>query len=120
MQRAGYDSGMYPFDQGAVLLDVRTPEETDAGHVPGAVLIPIDQLASRTGEVRAAAGGLNRPVLIMCKRGRRAEQGVEILRRAGFQRPQNIGGTEVEPLRSLLGGLRRRERPSLRSWAPRH
>jgi len=109
---------MDPYSQGALLLDVRTPEETDAGHVPGALLIPIDELPHRTAEVQTAAGGLDRPVLVMCKRGIRAERAVGILRGAGFRRPQNIGGIEVEPLRSILGGMRN-NRPRLSGWAPR-
>lgn len=95
-----------PYANGGILLDVRSPEETAAGHVKGALLIPIDELEARTAEVAAAVqGDLSRPVLVMCRLGRRAERGVQILRRRGFRRACNIGGIEVEPLRSMLAGL---------------
>jgi phage shock protein E len=111
---------MSPFQDGAVLLDVRSPEETAAGRVRGALLIPIDELPGRVREVRVAAGGLNRPILVMCKLGRRAEKAVQILRAAGFTRAQNIGGIDVEPLRSLLGGLTGAAAAQHRkAWAPR-
>ena len=50
------------------VLDVRTPEEYAAGHVPGAVNIPHDQLASRLAEVPK-----DTEVVLYCRSGRRAE-----------------------------------------------
>jgi rhodanese-related sulfurtransferase len=109
-----------PYEQGGIVLDVRSPAEWAQGHIPGALLIPVGELDGRTGEVLQAVGG-NRalPIQVMCKRGRRAERAVQILRAAGFTRVTNIGGTEVEPLRTVLGGLRRPTRATLRSWLPR-
>src|SRR5690606_2666815 len=42
---------------GAPVLDVRQPDEYEAGHVPGALLIPLDQLPARLAEVPPAEGG---------------------------------------------------------------
>src|SRR3546814_10786784 len=50
-----------------LVLDVRTQAEFDAGHVPGAVLIPHDQLAQRLDEVP-----VDREVVVYCHSGRRA------------------------------------------------
>ena len=50
-----------------LLLDVRTPEEFAQGHLPGAVLIPHDQLASRLAEIEGKPW-----VLVYCRSGARA------------------------------------------------
>ena len=73
-----------------LLLDVRTPYEYDAGHIPGAVNIPYLQLDERLREVRAAAA---HGVVVYCMRGPRARVGESILRE------QSIG-----PLYHLDGG----------------
>ena len=43
---------------GATIIDVREPMEYDAGHVPGAVLMPMGQLPGRTAELDHSAPGL--------------------------------------------------------------
>lgn len=65
------------------LLDVRTPEEFegDLGHIAGSVLIPVDELPSRVGEVPAGA-----PVVSICRSGKRAAKAAGVLKRAGFDR----------------------------------
>ncbi|MGE3298705.1 MAG: rhodanese-like domain-containing protein [Porticoccaceae bacterium] len=50
-----------------LVIDVRTQAEFDAGHIPGAVLIPHDQLAQRLDEVPA-----DREVVVYCHSGHRA------------------------------------------------
>jgi len=62
-----------------LILDVRTPEEFAAGHVPGAVLVPHDELEKRIGEL-----GAPRPVVVYCKSGRRAGIAEEVLTQHGF------------------------------------
>ena len=62
-----------------LILDVRTPAEYAAGHVPGAVLIPHDQVASRLSEI-----GKDRWVLVYCRSGRRAGEAESILAREGY------------------------------------
>ena len=59
-----------------VVLDVRRPEEVAEGHVPGALLIPLQELGARLGEIPA-----DRPVLILCRTGRRAAIAYEAIRR---------------------------------------
>lgn len=73
-----------------LLLDVRTPYEYNAGHIPGAVNIPYLQLEERLREVRAAAG---HGIVVYCMRGPRARIGESILQ------DQRIG-----PLYHLDGG----------------
>lgn len=59
---------------GAVLLDVRTPEEFRAGHIAGAINIPVDALAARTSELPR-----DRPVVVYCRSGKRSARAAAML-----------------------------------------
>ncbi len=72
--------------RGAVVLDVRTPSEFEHGHVPGAVNIPHDQVASRFAEL----GAKDRPVVLYCRSGRRADLAAAELTRLGFTAVYNF------------------------------
>jgi rhodanese-related sulfurtransferase len=65
--------------EGATLLDVRTQAEYDARHLEGAVLIPVDQVAARSSEIPR-----DRPVVVYCQSGARAERAATVLREGGF------------------------------------
>ena len=67
-------------DDAPLLLDVRTPEEFAEGHLPGAVLIPHDQLAARLDEIDR-----DRWVLVYCRSGKRASTAQDILEEAGIE-----------------------------------
>ncbi len=67
---------------GVKVVDVRTPAEFSAGHVPGAVNIPYDEMARRHGEI----GPPSTPVLIYCRSGHRAGIAGQTLREKGFTR----------------------------------
>lgn len=69
------------------LIDVRQPDEYAEHHLPGAVSMPLTELAQRVGEL--AAG---KPTLVYCRGGGRAESGVMVLSAAGVQDVHNIGG----------------------------
>jgi rhodanese-related sulfurtransferase len=62
-----------------VLLDVRSPSEYRAYHIPGAVHIPLDQLALRYGELDAAL-----PMVVVCEHGIRSAIAVHFLLQTGF------------------------------------
>lgn len=64
---------------GAVLLDVRTSDEFSAGHLDGAVNIPIDDLEARLGELPR-----DRDVVVYCRSGRRSAHAATLLGAAGF------------------------------------
>ncbi|MFM7108067.1 MAG: FAD-dependent oxidoreductase [Planctomycetaceae bacterium] len=70
----------------AFLLDVRTPEEFAAGHVPGAVNVPVDELRGRLGELPR-----DRRVLCYCQVGQRGYLATRILVQRGFA-AHNLGG----------------------------
>ncbi len=71
------------------VLDVREPEEYDGplGHIPGARLIPLGELAARSGELDA-----QKPVVAVCRAGGRSAQATTILRRAGLKKVANLAG----------------------------
>jgi len=73
---------------GARLLDVRTQQEFDAGHLPGAILIPYDQVAARASEL----GARDAPVVLYCRSGRRTGIAAEALRSLGFTRVWDLQG----------------------------
>jgi len=75
------------FDQGAFLLDVRTVEEWNQGHIDGAILIPLDELSSRIDEVPA-----DQDVLIICRSGNRSAEARNLLRSAELKRTTSING----------------------------
>jgi rhodanese-related sulfurtransferase len=71
------------------ILDVRTPEEYEAlGHIPGAMLLPVDLIA-------AAPATLPRegpPILVYCEHGVRSQHAADVLSRAGFADVLNLSG----------------------------
>jgi rhodanese-related sulfurtransferase len=67
---------------GVKVVDVRTPAEFAAGHVPGAINIPFDEMAARAGEL----GGPSTPVLVYCRSGRRSGIAAQTLKEKGFTR----------------------------------
>jgi molybdopterin-guanine dinucleotide biosynthesis protein A/rhodanese-related sulfurtransferase len=73
---------------GAFVLDVRQPDEYEAGHVPGAVLVPLDQLEERQAEIPRA-----RALLVICKSGGRSAAAVSALTAAGYDATNVAGGT---------------------------
>lgn len=73
-----------------LLLDVRTPEEFAAGHIAGALLVPIAELEARLGELAAYR---ERGVVSYCEVGGRAGKANELLRSAGFANVRSLDGS---------------------------
>jgi phage shock protein E len=74
-------------DQGALLLDVRTQEEWDQYHIKDAVLIPLEQLQERLGEIPR-----DRDIVVVCRSGHRAQTGATLLLENGFSKISYLGG----------------------------
>jgi rhodanese-related sulfurtransferase len=70
------------------IVDVRTPQETSTGIIPGALLIPVDQLESRAREI--AKDG--RPTLVYCAGGSRSAAACEYLSTQGHENLLNLAG----------------------------
>jgi len=75
---------------GSQVLDVRTLEEWNEGHLKNAIRIDIKQ----PGFAEAAAKQLDpgRPLLVYCRSGARSAKAVEILKKQGFTRLENLSG----------------------------
>ncbi len=79
------------FDAGEVaLLDVREPEEWDAGHIPGAHWIPLGALQRRVGELDPA-----KEWICVCHLGQRSAMAAEFLQAQGLQAGNLQGGMEA-------------------------
>ena len=76
-------------DPDLVVLDVRTPAEFAAGHVPGARNVSHDVLATRLGEL---ASMREKQVVLYCRSGRRTLLAVDTLRKAGFTKLLHLQG----------------------------
>lgn len=74
-------------DAGAFMLDVREPDEWAAGHIEGATLIPLGELAARASEVPA-----DRQVVVVCRSGNRSAQGRDVLLGAGLPSVTSMAG----------------------------
>jgi phage shock protein E len=74
---------------GAFVLDVRTPAEYAEGHVPGAVLLPLQELQARWEEVPEG------DVLVICKTGARSATAAKALNGAGRTATNVAGGTKA-------------------------
>ena len=74
-------------EDGAFLLDVRTPEEWNDFHAPQATLIPLDELASRVDEVPA-----DQDIVVICRSGNRSQVGRDTFLAAGHPSVTSVDG----------------------------
>ncbi|MGG3560989.1 rhodanese-like domain-containing protein [Neobacillus rhizosphaerae] len=75
-------------DEGKVIvLDVRTPEEYNSGHIPDAELVPLQVLDGMSSELKK-----DKSYLIVCRSGNRSQQASEILAEKGFKDIYNMSG----------------------------
>jgi len=74
-------------EEGAFVLDVRNQDEWDAGHVPGATLIPLPQLESRLAELPP-----DQEIVVICRSGNRSATARDILLDAGFSAVTSVAG----------------------------
>ncbi len=75
---------------GAVVLDVRNPDEYEAAHVPGAQLLPLGELAARQHEIPEAD-----PLYVICAAGGRSLTAAAALHDAGYPARSVAGGTNA-------------------------
>ena len=72
-----------------LIIDVRTAEEFAAGHFPGAINIPHEDIIQGIKESNV---GKNQTVLLYCRSGNRSGQAEARLQSAGFSGAKNVGG----------------------------
>jgi rhodanese-related sulfurtransferase len=73
--------------EGAALIDVREPDEYEAGHAPGAELVPLGQLRPCLRELPQ-----DREILFICRSGNRSGVATEMAGRAGLKAKNVRGG----------------------------
>ena len=67
----------------AVVIDVRSPDEFAAGHIPGAVNVPVAGKGSENFDKKVAAVAKDKTVLVHCRSGVRSSKAVEKMRQMG-------------------------------------
>jgi len=82
------DEGRRMLDAGARTLDVRTLPEVARGIIPGALLIPVQEIEERWREVPKDG----KPLLVYCAGGERSAAACEFLSRQGYENLANLGG----------------------------
>lgn len=76
-------------DDGHVIVDVRRQDEYDAGHIPGAILIPNESIENtRPKELP----DLDQIILVYCRSGRRSKEASEKLSKMGYKNIYEFGG----------------------------
>ena len=78
----------YSVTDGAVLLDVRTPDEYRQGHIPGSKNIPLQSINKVAGVIDNKAT----PIFVHGLSGARSRQASAILKQLGYTNVKNIGG----------------------------
>jgi rhodanese-related sulfurtransferase len=85
-------------EEGALLLDVRTPGEFLSGRLPGSRNLPIEQLPQRIHEIEQILDGdKTLPIVVYCSAGVRAARAKQILLKAGFNKVTNLGSLRNWP-----------------------
>jgi len=77
------------YETGAVVLDVRNPDEYESGHIGGAVLIPLGELGARQDEIPDGD-----PLYVVCAMGGRSLNATKALVQAGYPALSVTGGTK--------------------------
>ena len=76
-------------ETGYIILDVRTQEEYDESHIPGAIVIPNTEIETRAEQELTDKGQM---ILVYCRSGRRSKQAAEILVTLGYTNIKEFGG----------------------------
>ncbi len=77
-----------------VILDVRAQSEYDSGHIPGAMLIPLPELAERAEEELTSKDQL---ILVYCRSGNRSRTAAATLQSLGYTNIIDFGGINSWP-----------------------
>ena len=76
-------------EDGYIILDARTQEEYDQGHIPGAIVISHEEIAENAEEVLTDKDQL---ILVYCRSGRRSKIAAEALVELGYTNIKEFGG----------------------------
>ena len=81
----------------SITIDVRSQEEYNQGHIPGAQLLPLDEIAKKAESV---LGDKGQTILVYCRSGARSEAAAKQLVGMGYSKVYDFGGVADWP-----GGL---------------
>ena len=76
-------------EQGALLIDVRSPQEFQEGALKGAINLPHDRIGEM---IETVAPDRNTPLYLYCRSGRRVEAARESLKKLDYKKTYNLGG----------------------------
>lgn len=76
-------------DNGHIVVDVRSREEYDAGHIPGAILIPNETIGTKQPD---QLPDLSQIILLYCRSGNRSKQAAQKLVAMGYKNVFDFGG----------------------------
>ena len=76
-------------EEGYIILDVRTQDEFDETHIPGAILIPHDEITEKAEDLLTDKDQL---ILVYCRSGRRSKLAAEALVELGYTNIKEFGG----------------------------
>ena len=81
-------------EEEVLVVDVRTQEEYDSGHIPGAVLVVNEEIGS---EPPKELPDKDQPLLLYCRSGRRSKEAAEKLAQLGYTQVYEFGGIQDWP-----------------------
>ena len=81
-------------EDGYIILDVRTQEEYDQGHIPGAIVISHEEIMEKAEDVLTDKDQL---ILVYCRSGRRSKIAAEALAELGYTNIREFGGINDWP-----------------------
>lgn len=87
--------------EGYVIVDVRTKEEYDAGHIPGAVCIPNETIET---EPPGLLSDKEQPIFVYCRSGNRSKQAVKKLAAMGYTNLYEFGGIQTWEYETEVSG----------------
>lgn len=90
MPAVGPEEAARRVDEGAVLLDVREPDEWRAGHAPEAVHVPLAALAASVDRLDK-----DQPIVAVCRVGTRSERAAGVLLQRGYDAVNLAGGMQA-------------------------
>ncbi len=74
-------------ESGATVIDIRTPEEFNAGHLSGAINIPLSEIEQGFSSIDKST-----PIVLYCRSGARSGRAYYYLESIGFNQLHNAGG----------------------------
>lgn len=81
-------------DSGVILVDVREDYEYAAGHIPGAILLPLGQIATQAAETLPDQAAT---IIVYCRSGRRSQSAANTLLSLGYTNVLDMGGINSWP-----------------------